>query len=1059
MNSPSLRLRETYQVLRQAIRENNKIVLDSCYNNVPTVDANTTLLLDENLSSLMFACIQAVNCPEITWDLIDFLVMSGAIMNFPDGRGDTPLHIISRKCAKLQQEMREKSFKDITVVDTNGDGKIDEDDENEETYTAKLARLKQIRDRLIIRHANLVLENADGETPIKILTRSMSREEFFNLVRIAYSGDVHALSFRFILLKNIPNKFRQIKKLLKDQVNETNPRIGNFHNRDGSADTRASLALSRASLTHGSNNSMTSRDSFIIPKDSKKVRGKTFSIKYDFEGRYFPISSDDKGVLDRDLKEAHEHPIEKCFLNVFFPIKNLQRAAWFYLFQNLDPIGFVFVTIIFILSVVASLCFFLSGVLLALWSLVYAFTLMFSTLFLNAFYYLAKSCSCTCNWQTFCNCLSCLYRLFCCCCIKIFNCCCVKTEEEEEKEDQVINHEGIEMTNSLRESYKAYGNIGLGQHGHDSKSNAYISHESQYVYAHPEGYAIIEDGKQVEYEVAEETSWTSLQHSSMNPFFIYSQWRSNISGIVTRLKDSRRSNVSCVLKEVQIKNVGFAGESGILNGFLEEAGPVKLFLDPAVKAVIDYKWRKWAYTIHVIEMLLHILNIASFTTYVYELHNPSNPYFSESRFDYEDYMTLANRSAMVTFLLLLRNMRYEVIDIFNTPFLAWISNIFNVIDTAKFLVFGFILWSQDQTLTTRLLSIEAILLWSKMLHFMKGFKATGALISMIVATAAEVGAFLLLLVFIFASFASAFFSMFRTSNLEEWSTPFLVFLNLLGCLMGEVPGDAIYDSDEQILATIILLLFMIIVVIIMLNLLISIVSKVFEQTYEEKDAEFSRGKGEIIDEIESAYNINKKDRTWFPEKLYLVTKVDDRPEDNLEYDEALDTLNSPRMTIPSLNLGLNGSLGLNGLLQGTKDLLNSQEELKGMETENPISGIENLDSNDILEDPVELDNDNVRRDQVNADRKEARITHKVDIEDGVDLGPDLVDIMVDEDKNNDQSKLMEEVVNKRRASLSSTVTSKSKESDKLDLNDDFDDDSDLDNDNGELDESKDGAEY
>ena len=102
------------------------------------------------------------------------------------------------------------------------------------------------------------------------------------------------------------------------------------------------------------------------------------------------------------------------------------------------------------------------------------------------------------------------------------------------------------------------------------------------------------------------------------------------------MKDSRRSNVSCVLKEIQIKNVAFAGENGILNGFLEADNcPVKLFLDPAVQAVIDYKWRKWGRAIHVIEMLLHILNIASFTVYVLELHGDTY----KERFDYMDYMS------------------------------------------------------------------------------------------------------------------------------------------------------------------------------------------------------------------------------------------------------------------------------------------------------------------------------------------------------------------------------------------------------------------------------------
>ena len=47
-------------------------------------------------------------------------------------------------------------------------------------------------------------ENLDGESVLEVLVRTMNKADFFGLVKKAYKGDIHALSFRFLLLKDFP---------------------------------------------------------------------------------------------------------------------------------------------------------------------------------------------------------------------------------------------------------------------------------------------------------------------------------------------------------------------------------------------------------------------------------------------------------------------------------------------------------------------------------------------------------------------------------------------------------------------------------------------------------------------------------------------------------------------------------------------------------------------------------------------------------------------------------------------------------------------------------------
>lgn len=173
------------------------------------------------------------------------------------------------------------------------------------------------------------------------------------------------------------------------------------------------------------------------------------------------------------------------------------------------------------------------------------------------------------------------------------------------------------------------------------------------------------------------------------------------------------------------------------------------------------------------------------------------------------------------------------------------------------------------------LALVALILWWKCLYYLKGFRATGPLVQMVTQTVVEVRWFILLLLIIGFGFGSGFYILFRhksaawadvtlkeqatksagdsTKNLYGWSSPVTVYLSMLAILLGEFNSSDFIDPDnnaDTIIAISFLVAYVVLVVIVMLNLLISIVSRVYERCQVNYEEEFLRAKAQLICEIE-----------------------------------------------------------------------------------------------------------------------------------------------------------------------------------------------------------------
>jgi len=190
------------------------------------------------------------------------------------------------------------------------------------------------------------------------------------------------------------------------------------------------------------------------------------------------------------------------------------------------------------------------------------------------------------------------------------------------------------------------------------------------------------------------------------------------------------------------------------------------------------------------------------------------------------------------------------------------------------------------------LALVALILWWKCLYYLKGFRATGTLVQMVTQTVVEVRWFVLLLLIIGFGFGSGFYILFRhkaaawaavilkdqtlkdaaggtasgldgAKPLYRWSTPATVYLSMISILLGNFEvGDFVDPGDDAdtVMAMLFLVAYILLVVIVMLNLLIAIVSRVYERCQVNYEEEFLRAKAQLICEIEQVGGEGRRER-------------------------------------------------------------------------------------------------------------------------------------------------------------------------------------------------------
>ncbi len=163
-------------------------------------------------------------------------------------------------------------------------------------------------------------------------------------------------------------------------------------------------------------------------------------------------------------------------------------------------------------------------------------------------------------------------------------------------------------------------------------------------------------------------------------------------------------------------------------------------------------------------------------------------------------------------------------------------------------------FAQDTPTGRVFLSITSILMWFKLLYFMRPFSSSGPLVAMIIQIAFSIRFFLIALFCVLAGFTQGFwllsnmdeYSEFGTIRSSLWSS----FMTMLGAMLPEFEAN---HNASPAFARFLLVIFMMVMIILMLNILIALMGDTFSRVRDSGLALWRKEQAAIcIEEMFSA---------------------------------------------------------------------------------------------------------------------------------------------------------------------------------------------------------------
>eukprot|EP00210_Caulerpa_lentillifera_P009189 g8761.t1 len=349
------------------------------------------------------------------------------------------------------------------------------------------------------------------------------------------------------------------------------------------------------------------------------------------------------------------------------------------------------------------------------------------------------------------------------------------------------------------------------------------------------------------------------------------------------------------------------GKEGLLHNLLSYRAPHSVFDSFLVKAIVNYKWEKYAKEMLVHELLYHCVMVLCFIvycgflciehTYVINTRDEKNAETEENSKSTRIALILC---CTLAFPCLIREFRQCIVHTLDHgPFgvFYWLTSSWNLIEAFSYIMVVIIvplgeyviLNEGDQMpILSALVAVESLLIWSRMLFYARPFRRTGPLVVTVAAIAKEIVYFLMLSLMIMFGFAMAFQVLYRhvgSSSINEdkncepcnqtttndtddkydamhtaFGTFQKSFFTVFGYTFGEFDLEILYNAPRPITALMLFVLYVVIIAIILLNMLIALMSEKFTRMHKDKETRYIEAKARAIDDIDTMLSFTRKEQ-------------------------------------------------------------------------------------------------------------------------------------------------------------------------------------------------------
>jgi hypothetical protein len=173
------------------------------------------------------------------------------------------------------------------------------------------------------------------------------------------------------------------------------------------------------------------------------------------------------------------------------------------------------------------------------------------------------------------------------------------------------------------------------------------------------------------------------------------------------------------------------------------------------------------------------------------------------------------------------------------------------------------------------LALASVLIWFKLLYFLRPFYVSGPLVTMILTIAYDIRVFLVTLFIVLAGFTQAFWILSNNDKSLEFGSLKYAFLNTFQYMLNSNIDVYMPGTSSQSLAQFLLVIFMLIMIILMLNLLIALMNDTFAKVRSRSEAIWRMEQAKTMIEQTFLYKNSYVERGEVPRQLFALKYTSD----------------------------------------------------------------------------------------------------------------------------------------------------------------------------------------
>ncbi|GAX75027.1 hypothetical protein CEUSTIGMA_g2473.t1 [Chlamydomonas eustigma] len=372
---------------------------------------------------------------------------------------------------------------------------------------------------------------------------------------------------------------------------------------------------------------------------------------------------------------------------------------------------------------------------------------------------------------------------------------------------------------------------------------------------------------------------------------------------------------------VQLPFAGSLGNESLLLQLVESDVGVGTYGCETVKAVIDFKWQKFARNEIYTKAIVYASFLAVYTAFaITYADDPGSPrlyffptgnvtiegesvsYYSATiGVDLKGLATTQEGQAEVAFCFIVffygvYYMVQEAEQLYKLGPMAYFTNFWNFLDIAGYaMAIGippFVLFRvglNEDGYIPALVAVEAILLWTKGLFFGLAIDGLGTFVYMTVEIVKGLKYFYIMLLVLYISFAIAFENLFRIpggrSNLEaqpfklrklfdEYGTfPDALLSAYASTYGGEDPRLALHTIWPSV-SIVLICMYNFLIIVILLNMIITLMGDLYKKIKDKQEVVFLKNRADLILEVETTMNAQEmKKHESVPPFLHLLRPI------------------------------------------------------------------------------------------------------------------------------------------------------------------------------------------